>query len=307
MDRPGAESAADRFAPSAGLGFLLALVFIWGGNYTWMKIALQDVGPWTFNALRYLGGAALLAAVFVVSGQRDRLAPAPGERLSLAVVGLLQATLMTSFTALALVYADASRVVLIAYSMPIWAILWGYVVLGERSRPLALVGALLGIAGVGLLTLPGRAGWSVDAAIGTGIALIAVQGWALGSVLYRRKVWRTPFWSQIFWQVAVTAAVMAPLALILERWGRWENTASLWIILLYNVAAPTVLGFWCWAKALSRMPAGIASQVLVLSPIFGMLQSHLVLGEPLTETIWLAALAVSAGALLALRAGGAPR
>lgn len=291
----------------AAVGFLLALVFMWGGNYTWMKIALQDIGPWSFNAMRYVGGAVLLAVLFVASGQGSRLLPLPGERGALALVGLLQATLMTGFIALALVYTDASRVVLIAYSMPIWAIIWSFVLLSERARPLAITGAVLGILGVGLLTQPGQAGWATGAGTGSVIALIAVQGWALGSVLYRRKLWRTPFWSQIFWQVAITAAIMLPVALIIEGWGQWENTASLWIVVIYNIIAPTVLGFWCWAQALSRMPAGTASQILVLSPIFGMLQSNLVLNEPLTETIWLAAFAVSAGALLSLRSGGGRR
>lgn len=303
MAGPGAEDAHRHPVSWAALGFLLALVFFWGGNYTWMKIALQDIGPWSFNALRYVGGALLLGAIFGALGQAGRLVPVPGERLSLAVVGLLQATLMTSFTALALVYTDASRVVLIAYSMPIWAILWAFVILRERPRPLAVFGAVLGILGIGLLTRPGLDGWGTGAVIGTLLALVATQGWALGAVLYRRRAWRTPFWGQIFWQVAVTAGVMLPVALLVEGWASWENTPALWLILIYNVVAPTVLGFWCWAQALSRMPAGTAAQILVLSPIFGMVQSHLVLGEPLTETLWLAALAVSAGALLSLRAG----
>lgn len=304
MARPGDGTDGRGGVSWAAVGFLLALVFMWGGNYTWMKIALQDIGPWSFNAMRYVGGVALLTLIFVVSGNGSRLLPVPGERRPLALVGLLQATLMTAFTALALVYTDASRVVLIAYSMPIWAIIWAFVVLGERARPLAFVGASLGIMGIGVLTQPGQGGWGTGAAIGTVLALIAVQGWALGAVLYRRKVWRTPFWSQIFWQVAVTAVVMLPVALIVEGWKQWEDTTSLWIIVMYNIIAPTVLGFWCWAQALSRMPAGTAAQILVLSPIFGMLQSHFVLAEPLTETIWIAALAVSAGALLSLRAGG---
>ena len=301
MMRPG--SSAPVGVSWVAVGLLLALVFMWGGNYTWMKLALRDIGPWSFNAMRYVGGVILLSAIFIASGRGARLLPDRGERVPLAVVGLLQATLMTSFTVLALVYAEASRVVLIAYSMPVWALIWSFVLLGERARPLAILGAVLGIVGVMLLTGRGGTGWGTDAAIGSVIALVAVQGWATGAVLYRRRAWRTPFWSQIFWQVAVTACVMLPVALIVEGWGNWQSSSTLWVVVAYNIAVPTVLGFWCWAQALSRMSAGTAAQILVLSPIFGMVQSHLVLGEALTETIWIAALAVSVGALLSLRSG----
>ena len=301
MDRPGDDAPLG--ISWVAVGLLLALVFIWGGNYTWTKLALRDIGPWSFNAIRYLGGVVLLSALFFVSGRSRQLLPHRGERVALSVVGLLQATLMTSFTVLALVYADASRVVLIAYSMPVWALIWSYLLLGERARPLAILGAALGVVGVVLLTGQGLTGWETGATVGSLIALVAVQGWATGAVLYRRRVWRTPFWSQIFWQVAVTACVMLPVALVVEGWGNWRGNPTLWTVVAYNIAVPTVLGFWCWAQALSRMSAGTASQVLVLSPVFGMVQSHLVLGEALTETIWIAALAVSVGALLSLRSG----
>lgn len=287
----------------AAVGFLLVLVFLWGGNYTWVKMGLEDIGPWSFNALRYLGGAVLLAAILVVSGRRRSLLPVTSERLALAFTGLLQAGLMTGFTTLALVFTEASRVVLIAYSVPVWALLWSMVLLGEKLTRVAALGAALGILGLALLAPPDVLNWDTRTLAGIVLALLGTQAWAIGAVLYRRRRWETPFWTQIFWMIAAVAAFMVPAALFVEGFGAWRNTTTLWTILLYNMAAPTVLGFWCWAQALSRVPAGMASQVLVLSPIFGMVQSHLVLGEPLNEWIWAAAAAVSLGALLVLRGG----
>lgn len=287
----------------AAVGFLLILVFVWGGNYTWVKIGLNDIGPWSFNAVRYLGGALLLGTIFVVLGRGRGLVPISGERLALASIGLLQLAAITGFTTLALVYTEASRVVLIVYSVPVWALLWSLVLLGEKLTGIALLGAVLGIGGLVLLTPPDALNWDTATVSGIVLALLGTQTWALGAVLYRRRRWQTPFWSQIFWQIAAAAAVMVPAAIFVEGFGAWRDTTTLRLILLYNVAIPTVLGFWCWAQALSRIPAATASQVLVLSPIFGMVQSHFVLGEDLNEAIWAAAAAVTMGALLVLRAG----
>lgn len=290
----------------AAVGFLLFLVFAWGGNYTWMKMALDDIGPWSFNAGRYLGATVFLGIIFAVSGRAHILVPVAGERFPLASIGVLQVAMITGFTTLALVYTEASRVVLIVYSVPVWALLWSLVLLGEKLSRISLVGALLGIFGLVLLTPPDALDWDTETISGVVFALLGTQAWALGAVLYRRRPWQTPFWSQIFWQIAVAATVMVPAALYVEGFGAWRDTTAVRLILVYNVVVPTALGYWCWAQALSRAPAATASQVLVLSPIFGMIQSHFVLGEQLNEAIWAAAAAVTLGALLVLRTGPRP-
>ena len=305
MPEPQAAPGVSTRLPTnwTAVGFLLVLVFAWGGNYTWVKMALDDAGPWTFNAGRYLGAALFLGTIFVVLGRGRSLVPLAGERLALAFVGLLQVALITGFTTVALVYTEASRVVLIVYSVPVWALLWSLVVLGEKLTMISLLGAVLGVGGLVLLTPPDALSWDTAAISGIVLALLGTQAWALGAVLYRRRRWRTPFWSQIFWQITVAAAVMVPTALFVEGYGAWRDTTTLRVILLYNIVVPTAFGFWCWVQALSRVPAATASQVLVLSPIFGMVQSHFVLGEPLNEAIWAAAAAVTLGALLVLRQG----
>ena len=70
------------------------------------------------------------------------------------VIGLLQIAIMTGASTLALTMIEASRTVLIAYSMPIWGMLLSFVILGERvTRPM-LGGIVLGFAGLALLCAP---------------------------------------------------------------------------------------------------------------------------------------------------------
>jgi drug/metabolite transporter (DMT)-like permease len=66
--------------------------------------------------------------------------------------------------------------------------------------------------------------------------------------------------------------------------------------MIYNVLVPTTLAFWCWFQALARIRASIASQILLLSPVFGIAQSHLILAEPLSDAILASACCVIAGA-----------
>ncbi len=168
-----ASEEADRRATLANLA---ALVFLWGGNYTWVKIAVRDVGPLYFNLLRYGGAVVVFVGIAAATGQLGTLLPERGERAALAVVGLLQAALMTTMTALALLWLDASQVVLIAYSVPVWALIWGALVLRERITPPAALGAGLGLGGLALLTDPFGATWASGALPGVLAALIGVNG-----------------------------------------------------------------------------------------------------------------------------------
>lgn len=283
------------------LAYLVTLVFLWGGNYTWVKIAVRDIGPLHFNLLRYGGAVVVFVAVAAVTGQLRRMLPERGERAGLALVGLLQAALMTTMTAAALVWLDASQVVLIAYSVPVWALIWGAAVLGERVTRLAAAGAALGLLGLALLTDPLGMSWQAGTLPGVLAGLLGVNGWALGAVLYRRRAWATGFWRQVFWQMLVTALAMAVLAPLFEDFRQIEFSTPMLTVAAYNAVGPTLFGFFCWAQALTRVTAATAGQVMILAPLFGVAQSHLVLGEPLGTNLVAATLLVTAGAWLALR------
>lgn len=287
--------------------FLIALVVIWGGNYTWVKIALHDIGPWTFNVVRYGGAMLLMLGVFGLNGPLSVILPVPGERRPLALIGFLQAGLTTAFAALALQWIEATRVVLINYSMPIWTLPLSLILLGERISMRAALGAVLGAAGLLFLTNPFAMNWNETTLPGVLCAFVSVLSWAVGAVLYRRRKWKSGFWQQSFWQIAVTFIFMIPFALVFETGRSIVPTSSLFIVIAYNMVVPTILGFWCWSQALSRVSATTASQFLLLSPVFGMIQNFFVLDEPLGAWIGAAAACIILGAFLSLRSAPTTR
>lgn len=290
-----------------GLLFLTALVVIWGGNYTWVKIAIADMGPLTFNTLRYGGAAVLMAIVATACGSFRDITPERGERAALAVIGVLQIGVVTACSTLALRLIEANRVVLIVYSMPIWTLLIGAALFGERANARTLVGVALGGVGLALLTNPFAMSWTSGSAPGVLLALASVIGWALGAILYRARRWRSNLWAQVFWQIAASVCVMIPFALAFERDAPINPTPFLLAMLFYNAIVPSVVGFWCWSQALARISVAHASQFLLLSPVFGLIQNHLVLGEPLGPVVFVAAACILAGASLSLRSSAKPR
>jgi drug/metabolite transporter (DMT)-like permease len=270
---------------------------VWGGNYTWMKMAVPDMGIWLFNAVRYAGATAVTGALLAAASGARHVLPPPGERLGLALVGVLQIAGLSAFITIALQYIEASRTVLVVYTNPIWTLLLSIALLGERATWNRVVGLLLGLAGLVILTNPLAMAWTLDALLGVGAALGGTICWALGAVTYKRRIWTASFGQQLFMQLLACLAVSVPLAIWFD-WGTPINpTHSLSLVLLWNMIGPTALGYLIWAHILTRVSASSATQVLLLSPIYGMLQSHLVLGEQLGSAI-LAAACVTLGAIL---------
>jgi drug/metabolite transporter (DMT)-like permease len=280
----------------------LLLVFVigaWGANYVITKIAVSINGPWAFNAFRYATAAALLAAWLSYQKGWRALLPVPGEFGRTILIGLLQISVTTSSTNWALTRIDANRTILLAYSMPIWALFFGLVLSRDLVNLKSVIGVALGFGGLALFCAPWSMDWtSFDALTGSGAALLGSVAWALGAVLYRRFTWTSSLGQQIFLQL-LTAAVTAILCA-----AAFEQRAVVFdghyvAIILYNALVPTILAFWFWAKILTLIPATTAGQFMLLSPIVGIVLGSLVLGEAMTPMLIASAALILGGALLA--------
>jgi drug/metabolite transporter (DMT)-like permease len=294
MTRPGAPDAARWRA----LALLAVLIFAWGGNYTWISLALRDIGPWTFNAGRYCAAALLIGAVLGFRHGVDRIMPVRGERMALAIIGLLQFGILSVLITFSLKWIESTHTILLIYTNPAWTLLLSAILLRERLVLPTIAGAALGIFGIALLLDPLAMAWTRESVPGVLAALLGTIAWALGSVLYRRGRWQSSFWQQVFWQLAVSAIALTAAAVVCERDVTIRPSAQLAVITIYNILVPTALASWCWSQALARIRPSTASQILLLSPLFGLAQSHVVLGEPLTPSVLASALCVVTGACL---------
>lgn len=175
--------------------YLAAMVVSWAAGWPLMKLALGDVGLLPFTLLR-LGGTLALLVPFLLA-RRTPLLPVPDERLGLLWVGQLQVAgyLICSIIGLAIV--PAGRAIVLAFTMPLWAIPIGLWLWPEPLGRFQIAGAAVGFAGLMLFMNPTLVDWSDFCEVaGNGLLLLAAICWALGSCLYRRRIWRSPFWVQ---------------------------------------------------------------------------------------------------------------
>ena len=165
------------------------------------------------------------------------------------------------------------------------------------------IGAAIGFAGLLLFMNPGLVDWSSGRTLlGNAFLLLSAIAWAFGSCLYRRRIWRTGFWTQTFWQLVVSAPVVLAFALPQITDERVHWSVSLVAILAYNWIVTTALGYFLWNRVLAAMPAAMAGQVMALTPIGGFLLSVAVFGGAVSSDVAVSIVLIVAGIILTLRA-----
>jgi drug/metabolite transporter (DMT)-like permease len=292
--------AGRRGPPSIVYLYLAIIVVTWAANWPLMKLALADAPPLVFVLLRLVGTVVLMVPALYM--MRVPLVPLPGERLGLFWVGQFQVTAFLLFAIIGLSIEAAGRAIVLAYTFSLWAIPIGLLLGVERLGRFHVVGAAIGFAGLVLFLNPGLVDWTNGRALlGNAFLLLSAMTWAFGSCLYRRRVWRTPFWTQTFWQLLVSAPIVVAFALpqIDSESVHWS--ASFVAILTYNWIVTTALGYFLWAIVLSAMSAAVAGQVLALTPVGGFLISAALFGEAVTADVVIAIALIVAGIILTLR------
>ncbi|MEO7758040.1 MAG: EamA family transporter [Dokdonella sp.] len=270
---------------------LALLTLIWSYNWIVMKQALHYSGPFEFSALRYVFGSGVLFVALLVRGESLR----PPPLLPTALIGLAQTMGFQVLVQSALVSGGAGKTALLAYTMPFWVVLIGWLYFGERPALRLCLG--LGIAAFGLVLV-------LEPWLGLGDAkssALAVGGglaWAIGVVLSKRLFERTQVsaLSLTAWQMLFGTLGVIVIALVVpERPIEWSN--YLIGAVAYNAVLASGLAWLLWSYVVARLPANIAGLSSLVIPIAGVSFAWMLLGEQpsLPECLGIALIGVALG------------
>ena len=139
---------------------------------------LGQVPPLVFVLFPLIGSLTLIAPALLVAGQP--LLPARGERLTLFWVGELQVAGFLICSIIGLAILPAGRAIVLAYTMPLWAIPIGLFLWPEPLDRAQLIGAAIGFAGLVLFMNPCLVDWG-NGHILAGNALLLLAADPLGA------------------------------------------------------------------------------------------------------------------------------
>jgi drug/metabolite transporter (DMT)-like permease len=264
---------------AASLVQIVILTLVWGCNWPVLKLGVEEMPPLTFRASTLLLAALGMLAVARLSGNSIAIPRAWWGRVALLAV--LNLTAWNGLILFGMQQMPAGRSAIIAYTMPIWSMLFGLALLHEPLSRRKLVGVLLGMAGMAVL-LGDDLVHVQRAPIGALFILAAAVSWAFGTVLLRR--WQPPIpqttmtgWMMVVgWiPIAVMMPVLDPHPL--ESLRRLDAVG--WFAIVYNIALAGTLAHWAWFKLARTLPVAVSSMSSLPVPVVGVLSGMLFLGE----------------------------
>ncbi|MDO5605394.1 MAG: DMT family transporter [Paracoccus sp. (in: a-proteobacteria)] len=275
---------------------LMGLVFalFWASAFTSTRIIVLAAPPLTALVIRFALSAVIGIMIARAMGQSWHLSR--GEWRVLIAFGIMQNALYLGLNWVAMQTVEASAAAIIASMMPLLVALSGWLWLGERPRPAAMLGLIMGVIGVAIV-MSVRLRHGLDP-LGTVLCVLAAVALTLATLVVRGTGGSRNMLMIVALQMAVGSAALALPAAFME-WGMPIDWSwRLVLAFLYTVAAPGLAATFIWFLLVNRIGAVRAATFHFLSPIFGVTIAALLLDERFGISDVVGAGIVAAGILL---------
>ncbi len=265
---------------------------LWGGNTVSVKIGLAGIPPLALAGIRFLlgGGTVLIWARL----ERLPLRLERGKRLAMAVLAALF-LVQIAFLNLGIKFTLAGRSALFLATYPFWTTLFAhFYVPGDRLSASTVTGMLLAFSGLFLLFGEGLVS-HIGSPLGDVFALSS--GLLLGvRMVYTKRLTADMHPGKLLvWQSALSVPVFFLLSLLLERPGVPSISLPVAAAIGYQGVVVAGLCFVIQTTLIQRYSPSVVTAFGFATPVFGVLLSALILGEPITPALLASLLLVAAG------------
>lgn len=262
----------------------LGVVFVWGINFLFMKLALDSISPAVLGMLRF--ACLSFPALFF-------LKKPPIAWRWLILYGLTMSFGQFGFMFLALSMGVPTGLsALVHQSQVFFTVLLVVMVFGEHIKPNHLIGMVLAGVGLGMIGVGQYQGGL--ALVGLLVVMSGSLSWAVGNVIIKK--------------LSTTHAPISPVSLVV-----WGNLSALvaftllsfglygtegvvsqvshlnpigWVSVLYLAYVASLFGYAGWGDLLSRYPASQVTPLALLVPVFALITGFVVLDERLGLWHW---------------------
>jgi len=270
---------AARRVPASGLFLVAVLTLVWGCNWPVLKLGVTELAPLTFRGATLPFAALGLLLAARLSGDSIRIPREHwGKVLALALFNIAAWNGLILF---GVQQMPAGRSAILAYTMPVWTVLFGMALLHEPLSRRKIIGLVLGMLGMAVL-LGEDVRHITRSPMGTLFILAAAISWAFGTVLLRR--WKPPVpqntltgWMMLIGWLPIAVCVPLFDEHPISSLAHMSGTA--WFAVLYNIFLAGTVAHWAWFTMARTLPVAVSSLSSLPVPVVGVLSGILFLGE----------------------------
>ncbi|MBV7486716.1 EamA family transporter [Bordetella sp. BOR01] len=286
--------------PLSHLLLALSVVFIWGTNFVVIKWGLAEFPAFLFATLRFLLSALPWVFLFRRPAVPWSAMARAGLLLGVGQFGLLYWAMRQDIS--------PGLASLVVQSQVFFTIVMSMIFTGERARPLQVAALALAIGGYALVAWHSATDPAAAVTL-VGLGLVLAAGFCWGCTnMVMRSVGRVNMVAFTAWSSLFAIIPLMLISLVVEGPARMAHALAhasgwAWLAAFWQAAGNTVFAFGAWGWLLARHPAVTVTPMALLVPVFGILASVALLGEPLPPWKIVAACLVLAGLSLNMYAG----
>lgn len=277
--------------PFTHLLLILLVILIWGINFLFVKLGLNEISPLLLCAIRFF--LASVPAIFFIK-------PPRASFLTIFSYGFIMFALQFSLLFIGIhLGMTAGMASIIMQIQVFFSIFFAAAWLKEIPLTWQIAGALVSFLGIGLIAFHTN-----NAMPFTGLLFIigAAATWGIGNLIIK-KTHKEDMFALLIWGSFFAFIPMLCISLSLEGIANVSYTYHhlTWIgivSILYIVYASTWVGYGIWNWLVGRYPIATIVPFTLLTPIVAILSSTLILNEPLESWKLVAASFVIAGLII---------
>lgn len=290
-------AAFARRSPAAVALALATIYLVWGSTYLAIRVTDRTTPPLLMSSVRFLiAGTALY-----VFASRGRARPTLREWGAAAIVGAALLLVGNGGVAWAETRLESGFAALIVAIIPLWVAVMDRFFFGRRLSRTAVIGLVIGFAGVALLVRPGGGGDAFAA-----LALVVTtSAWAGGSLFARgAKLPESPLLAAAM-QMLTASVFLAVAGLALGEASDVHASsfaAKPMIAFAYLVVVGSLIAFSAYAWLLKNVRISIVSTYAFVNPVVAVALGTVFLAEPIGWTTVIAGAAIVVAVVLIVTA-----
>ena len=293
-------------SPALVWAALGSIYLIWGSTYLAIRVMVETVPPLLGAGFRFLIAGLIFYVVLLVRRGRHAVRFSGWELAAATGAGTLLCFGGNGLVTVAEQHVPSGIAATLIASVPLWIILFRRLS-HEAINRVALLGVLIGFAGVAVLMLPGERpkGLTVGPML---VVVAAAASWAIGSYYPRR--WPLPKDTMLSTalQMLTSGAIMVAVGGVFGEFGKVDPggfSAKSIAGFIWLVTAGSLVAYTAYTWLLKNAPISRVATYAYVNPVVAIFLGALLLNESITATIAVGAtLIVASVALVVSRETG---
>ena len=262
--------------------YALLAVIIWGSDFLFAKIALREISPLSFAAMRTAISASILVPLFLKL-EKDWSVSAK-HFFWLIGIAFLGTVMNRVCLSIGLRLSTASKAAVLIASSPIFGLIASYFLFRTEVTLRATLGIFMSFLGVYLVVQKDWGGWEFSSETFQG-DLILIGGaisWALFTVLIPRLSKQHSTLKVTAYMMLIGTILMSPFLPPKQGGGWFEISGLAWFSVLYVGIMGNCVAFFLWVRGVQYIGPLRTILYQYLMPVTAILLAIPFLNESLT-------------------------